>query len=109
MAGAAMKAAASSVITSFMVFPSLNETRGRLTLPPGKCLKSDQDFQAVLLLDLLGTVLLKVGLGTQTEVGSLDLVLPDLLGPQVGLLPILLGSGGFVLGLGVLDLAQLVG
>ena len=46
------------------------------------------------LLDLLGAVLLKIGLGAQAEVGGLDLILPDLLGPEVGLFPILLGGSG---------------
>ena len=45
-----------------------------------------------LLGDFASAVLFQIGLGPQTQVGGLHLVLPDLLGPEVGLFPILLGA-----------------
>lgn len=50
----------------------------------------------------------KESLGPQTQVSGLDLVLPNLLCPQIGVFPVLLGSGGLMLDLDVLGLAQLV-
>ncbi len=50
-----------------------------------------------------------MGLGAQPHVSSLDLVLPPLVGPQHGVVPVLLARSRLGLGLGFIGKSELVG